>query len=560
MNIRNIDYIKIFFIVAIYILAFKVIFMRPLDIQYWQWADDALYFDNAKSVALNLGKEYWLGPFNKIVISKAPFFSVFLAGIHSLSIPLRLTEFLIFAPLPFCLLLALRPLKISIWTVLIPATLCLILIPSAGTEYRLLRNTLFGAFVIYFLISLCATTIRFTVRSSGIWFWTILTGLAMGFAVTTREEASWLMLPAIVAILYIALVAWQTKRLSKLLVIFLSAIFSYFLPILIFSTLNYTSYGVFSPSLRQNADFRNFYSILTSLNPKDRQRFVPINAKTRQLAYKVSPTFAELKEFLEGPSLDSIAMNEAHFLLNEWKNTNNREFFVSNFEFALTEAIILSGRNTGKSFIKFCQNATNEIRKAIKNGEITAGKKGFSMLPPIRLVDVHDILLASIRSFWLLLRGEGQNRHNFSQSMPPKEIADEWHAYLKSWPYPHSNNEKTSSIKLKNRIFKTIVLAFRSTYILVLILGLAACARAYMNRCVNSVAITLNLIVGWAAVLSFSLAMGVVHVIGFPVLKYPGSYNSIGFFPLHFLFTISVISFFLFWKKISILATRTNIY
>jgi hypothetical protein len=382
----------------------------------------------------------------------------------------------------------------------------------------------------------------------------------MGFAVTTREEASWLMLPAIVAILYIALVAWQTKRLSKLLVIFLSAIFSYFLPILIFSTLNYTSYGVFSPSLRQNADFRNFYSILTSLNPKDRQRFVPINAKTRQLAYKVSPTFAELKEFLEGPSLDSIATNEAHFLLNEWKNTNNREFFVSNFEFALTEAIILSGRNTGTSFIKFCQNATNEIRKAIKNGEITAGKKGFSMLPPIRLVDVHDILLASIRSFWLLLRGEGQNRHNFSQSMPPKEIADEWHAYLKSWPYPHSNNEKISSIKLKNRIFKTIVLAFRSTYILVLILGLAACARAYMNRCVNSVAITLNLIVGWAAVLSFSLAMGVVHVIGFPVLKYPGSYNSIGFFPLHFLFTISVISFFLFWKKISILATRTNIY
>ena len=559
MNVRYIDYIKYFSIVGIYILAFKIIFMRPLDIQYWQWADDALYFYNAKSVALNLGKEYWLGPFNKIVISKAPFFSVFLAGIHFLSIPLRLGEFLIFAPLPFYLLIALRPLKISIWTVLIPATLCLILIPSAGTEYRLLRNTLFGALVIYFLISLCATTIRFTVRVSGTWFWAILTGLAMGFAVTTREEASWLMLPAFVAILYIGLVAWQTQRLSKLLIFSFLAIFSYFIPILIFSTLNYTSYGVFSPSLRQNADFRELFSILTSLNPKGRQRFVPINAKTRELAYKVSPTFAELKEFLEGPSLDSIAMNEAHFLLNEWMNNKNREFFVSNFEFALTEAILLSGRNTGKSFIQFCQYATNEIREAIENGEITAGKKGFSMLPPIRLIDVHDILLASIRSFWLLMRGEGQNRHNFSQSMPLTSVADEWHAYLKTWSYPHSNNEKISSIKLKNRIFKMIVLGFRSTYFLVLILGLTAGTRAYMNKCVNSTAVILNLVIGWTAVISFSLAMGVVHVIGFPVLKYPGSYNSIGFFPLHFLLTISVISFFLSWEKISIPATRANI-
>ena len=542
--IKN-DFIKYLSFFTIYILAFKIIFMRPLDIQYWQWADDALYFANAKAIALNLGSEFWLGPFNKVVISKAPFFSVFLAGLHFLGIPLRLAEFLLYAPLPFYLLMALRPFAMNKWRVLLPAAFFLLLIPSAGIDYRLLRDTLFGALVIYFLISLSGATIRFPSPKRGFWLWTIYSGLAFGIAATTREEASWLIVPTVVSFLFAGYFAWQTRRIFKLILFSSLIIITYLIPSMVFSTLNYKSYGVFSPSLRQNPHFRELFSVLTSLNPTDRQRFVPINTSTREMVYKISPTFTELKEFLEGPALDPIAKSVAHFSLNNWVDIQKREFFVSNFEFALTEAIILSGRTTGSSFIQFCQSATNEIRVAIENGEIDSGKQGFSMLPPIKFQDVHDIFAASFRSFWFLIRGDGQQRHHPSGTLPANSIADEWHNYLKTWPYPDSDSNEYSSIERQNRIFKIIVTCYRGSYILVLFVGMVVGIRAYIKKFDNRNTIISLLLISWAAVMSFCLAMGVVHTIGFPVLKWAGSYNRMGFFPLHFLSLISILSLFI---------------
>ena len=543
-NIIKNDFIKYLSFISIYILAFKIIFIRPLDIQYWQWADDALYFANAKAIALNLGSEFWLGPFNKVVISKAPFFSVYLAVLHFLGIPLRLAEFIIYAPLPFYLLMALRPFAINKWRVLVPAAFFFILIPSAGIDYRLLRDTLFGALVIYFLISLSGATIRISSPNRGFLLWTISSGLAFGIAATTREEASWLIVPTVVSFLCSGYVAWQTRRIFKLSIFTFLIIITYFIPSILFSTLNYKSYGVFSPSLRQNPHFRELFSVLASLNPKDMQRFVPINTSTRELVYKISPTFAELKEFLEGPALDPIAKSQAHFSLNNWEDSQKREFFVSNFEFALTEAIILSGRTTGSSFIQFCQSATKEIRIAIENGEIDSGKQGFSMLPPIKLQDVRDIFAASFRSLWFLLGGEGQQRQHPSGALPANSVADEWHNYLKTWPYPDADSNEFSSITRKNHIFKMIVICFRTTYILVLIVGMVAGVRAFIIKYDNRFAIISLLLIGWAAVMSFCLAMGVVHTIGFPVLKWAGSYNRMGFFPLHYLSLISILSLF----------------
>ena len=545
----NNDFIKYLSLLIIYFSAFKIIFMRPLDVQYWQLYDDTLYFTNAKAIALNLGSEFWLGPFNKVVISKAPFFSVFLACIHSLSIPLRLADFLLYAPLPFYMLMAYRPFAMNKWRVLVPAAFCLILIPSAGIDYRLLRDTLFGAVVIYFLISLSGAAIRFPSPNRGLWLWTIFSGLAFGIAATTREEASWLIIPTFVSILYAGFTAWRTRRFFKLFLFTFLIIITYLIPSVVFSTLNYKSYGVFSPSLRQNQHFRELFSVLTSVNPDTRQRFVPINTSTRELVYKISPTFAELKKFLEGPALDYFAKSKPHFSLNNWEDHQKREFFVSNFEFALTEAIILSGRTTGSSFLQFCQSATKEIRIAIENGEIDSGKQGFSMLPPIIFEDIHNIFIASLKSLWFLLRGEGQQRHHPTGPLPKNSIANEWHNYLKTWPYPHIDSDEFSSIERQNRIFEMIVICYRSSYILVLIVGMVAGIRAYIKNYDNRVAIISILLTGWAAVMSFCLAMGVVHTIGFPLLKWAGSYNRMGFFPLHFLSLISILSLFISANK-----------
>src|SRR6266568_1708537 len=120
-SLNNIVGLRSFGLFAVYIFALIVIFLRPLDVQHWQWVDDALYFNNAKSIISNMGWAYWLGPFDRMVISKAPFFSVFIATIHFLGVPLRLAEFFLFAPLPFLFWQAVRPLQISKWMIIYSA-------------------------------------------------------------------------------------------------------------------------------------------------------------------------------------------------------------------------------------------------------------------------------------------------------------------------------------------------------------------------------------------------------------------------------------------------------
>ena len=542
MKIEKEEYLKCLGLFAVYLFALLVIFLRPLDVQDYQWADDALYFNNANSIISNIGGEYWLGPFNKAVISKAPFFSVFLAGIHYIGIPLRLAEFLLFAPLPFLFWRAVRPLQIGKWRIIYSAALCLVCIPVAGTDTRLLRTALFGALSLYCMISLAGVVTRSWNGRARVWPWAVSAGLFLGLAATTREDASWLMVPAGIVISISLFRAWNLRKSSYYGLIVLFIVGGYFLPVTLFSALNYKSYGVYSPSLRQNSTFRDFYAILCSLQPDQRRKYVPIITNTREAAYAISPHFAQLRPFLEGPALDHMARNQSHLFLNMW-DKEGREFFVSDFEFALTDAIILSGCYTGHTLLRFCRLATKEINKAIRKGMIEHGRRGFSILPPVELSDADEILAATLRSFWLLWTGKGQYRDLSIQTAPLSENAVTWHRFLGTCPYPSSGSEPFS-MKLRNRIFNGEVALLRISYSFFLLLGLIAGVRAYINKCDNYPAILGMLVLGWSSLLAFCLTIAVVDTIGFRILEWPRGYNIVGFFPMHFLVLISVLAFF----------------
>jgi len=542
LKIEKEEYLKYLGLFVVYLFALFVVFLRPLDVQDYQWADDALYFNNAISIISNIGGEYWLGPFNKAVISKAPFFSVFLAGIHYIGIPLRFAEFLLFTPLPFLFWRAIRPLQIGKWKVIYSAALCLVCIPVAGTDTRLLRTALFGALSLYCMISLAGVVTRSWNGSARVWPWAVSAGLFLGLAATTREDASWLMVPAGIVI---SISLSRARNLRKsfyygLIVLFIVG--SYFLPVTLFSALNYKSYGVYSPSLRQNSTFRDFYAILCSLQPDQRRKYVPIITNTREAAYAISPHFAQLRPFLEGPALDYMAHNQSHLFLNMW-DKEGREYFVSNFEFALTDAIILSGCYTGHTLLRFSRLATKEINKAISRGMIEHGRRGFSMLPPVELSDAGDMLAATIKSFWLLWTGEGQSRDPSIQTTPLSPKAVIWHKFLKTYPYPPSGSEPFS-MKLRNRIFNGEVALLRIGYSFFLLLGFVSGVSAYINKGYNYPVILGMLALGWSSLLAFCMTIAVVDTIGFRILEWPMGYNIVGYFPMHFLGLISVMAFF----------------
>ncbi len=548
-------------IAAIYCIAGSIIFFQPLEPRPWQKVDDALYMNNAIAILHYLGSLPWLGPFNQTSLSKAPFFSIFLATIHYFGIPYRFAEFSFFAPLPFLFVRAMRPFSFSKKYILLLASFCLILIPAAGTESRVLRETLFGGITIYFMILFCGFIVRYCLNRKNSCRWAIGAGVAFGIAVSTRAEGLWLLLPTLTGFTLSIMLFAKRSHIVKLVVTILLFFAGYMAPVSAISTLNYYSYGIFSPSLRQTREFKNLYSTLCSLVPNKRQRYIPINTFTRYQVYKISPHFAKLKPFLEGDATNQLATSKIHFLFNGYPN--KREFFVSTFEFALEDSIFLAGYNSGPKFIDFCKKAVDEINDAVSKNKIKAGQKGFSLLPPLLLSDAPQITSSAFRSFWLLIRNKGIKRapvrSRFGATKMHMEMHN-WHIFLKTWPYPLKSSYVPE--KFGDFGYKKLVSILTVLYPLVLLLGIASFFISLTKKYfIKDKLIFIILSIAWASLIGFNLSMGIVDTIAFPILqwstnfghkmRWATSYNRMGYYPLHYLLLISAIYSSEIWEKVN---------
>lgn len=528
-------------ILIVFAVSFFFIFNRPLDVQHWQWADEGIYFNNAVSITQAGATDGWLGDFNHLVISKAPFFSVFLAFVHILGLPLRLAEFALFLPLPFLFEKAIRPYGLARTKVILIASACLLLIPVAGMDTRLLRTTLFGALALAGLICVLAFIVRISRSELRLWPWVSLAGLFVGLGATTREEAMWLVGPvALTVLLALGIVLWRertwvaTKRILIIVPILLAG---YWLPNVVFSSLNYASYGVFSPSLRQNSHFRALYATLCNLKPETRRQYVPVLEATRHWAYNVSPRFAQLQPLLEGPSTDGVANHPRHHALNRWES-GAREFFVSNFEFVLAEAIFKTGHQTGAEFVEFSKNTAWELNAAMNESEDGALRLQLGMLPPVQPSDTGAIISAAAKSLRYLVTTAGIRRMSQLQLRGRNEVVLMWHSFLMTSPY-HPEGEPQASAQLREAGYKGLVYLIRIVSPIGLLLGLLSVVLLWRKRHPDRTVILLAVVLAWSTVISFSLAMGVVDTVGFPTLRYPGSYNRMGFFPMHYLLLVS---------------------
>lgn len=527
---------------AILLFGYAVYGNRPLVAEPWQWADDGLYWKQALAIKawLSGNDDQWLGDYSSVVLSKTPFFAIFLVFTHATGIPLPVLQYGLLAGLAFYSTRALRPIyrpSLLGYSLIFVAVLCFPMLPS---ELRLTRNVV-GALLSGFLLSsLAGLILRGVLQPRVAVLWAMGSGLFLSLSYLCREEAIWLFVPTVLALFGLLIQAAAINRVRQSLVSLAALLTALVLPILVVSTLNYQSYGAFMTTERRAPEFNKAYKLLASLEPDNSRRFAPVPEATREAAYQISPSFAQLRPFLEGQRTDSLATNPGHLQLNG-AEPGEREFFVSNFEFALRWAAWDAGMRTAQDQEAFWRRVSTEVREAVSQGQLATGSKPIGAFAPLQKGDVTRIMTGSFISLhkllWLKDCRIPQDPRSSGNPYEVESMGALANAQLA--PQMGSQFSLLNNTPLRAATFGWINMVVRVLYVagVVVLVGLFILSLVkVMRRKAEGLDIAKATL---ASMLLLTLAlfcvmMGLLDVCGWPHLSLGGSYNNLGliFLPL----------------------------
>lgn len=261
--------------------------------------DDLLYLDHGRWLI----NGQWLGAFDATTLVKGPGYPLWIAFSFFSSIPLLLSQHLLY--IAACALLAhsLRPLVQQRYAM--PALLFLALLfdPQSYSPYneRVVRDFLYATQHLFILAGLVGLITRRD-RFSSMLGWALGLGFWLGFFWITREEGI-LVLPAVaLLLLYAGWLIWReqgARRLPRLTLLGLPLVVMAVITTTV-CAINYRQYGIFAVVEQKTATFQEAMAALQRVKQQDWQRYIPLPQETRLKIYAASPAFAELRPHLEG--------------------------------------------------------------------------------------------------------------------------------------------------------------------------------------------------------------------------------------------------------------------
>jgi hypothetical protein len=346
----------------------------PVSIYTGAIHDDALYWGNARLI---LGG-HWLGDYSQMTLAKGAGFPLFLAinGLIGIPITLSIALFYLFA----CGLLAkkLRALGVNKYIVLI--LFFAILLHPALFPTHITRDNIYPALSLIILsgvIRLILTQQQQEKQLKCI----IPYGLAFGFFWITREEGIWI-IPALLCVFLLKLL--QLKQQKQAIKTFSYKFSVFLLAAIVFISLigltNYYKYGKF-----EVVDFKGvaYSQALKSLNSVDVGQdlpYMPVSFAKRQAIYKISPSFAQLKDYIEDKTKIEATTDCA---LYSWACG---DYAGEHFVWALRDAVANKGYyQTPVRAAEFYNNITKEIETACDNGIIKCKTNPLPFMPNIIL-------------------------------------------------------------------------------------------------------------------------------------------------------------------------------
>jgi hypothetical protein len=259
--------------------------------------DDGLFL----KLGRHLAEGEWLGPYNLYTLIKGPGYPSFLAVSQWLGLPVSLAHALFhcFAITVF-VIVAHRFVRSFLLSGLLFSLLLWHPISLSELLFRVLREQIYYGQVLLILASFAA--ILFTpIGGSRRHLSSILCGAVLGWFWLTREEGIWI-LPGIAILVGVAIWnGFRTRRMGDLLAPLMIVVCIFVVMQVSFRAINLLAYGKFVGVEVKDRDYERALRAINSVRSGGNMAFVSVTKAARMQIYAVSPAFASLKDYFDGP-------------------------------------------------------------------------------------------------------------------------------------------------------------------------------------------------------------------------------------------------------------------
>ncbi|MEJ5347095.1 MAG: hypothetical protein WHS46_00210 [Desulfosoma sp.] len=254
-------------------------------------------------LAQNLSQGRWLGPYHERTLIKGPFYPLWIAATHSIHVPLLTAQHCLY--LAACAAAAWALFRFfDPWCALFFWTL----LWFNPMSYALYTSMVMREYVSASLAMLVVAFSFLLFRDVGpSWRRTLYAGI-LGIVFSafwlTREESLWILPFYGVTVLHVFLRlrfgsknSWRNLVINGALALFPLGILAG--SIVVVMELNRAHYGIAETVEIKSRFFRDAYGALTRVHSDIFKPAVPVPREVREKVYGVSPSFAELRPFLE---------------------------------------------------------------------------------------------------------------------------------------------------------------------------------------------------------------------------------------------------------------------
>ena len=372
----------IWLIIIILICIIKIIFTSVQDIN----ANISLLYDDTLIVkqANSIISGNWLGEYNCLTLVKGAFAPLFIAFLNIIQVPFLIGQEIMYDISIIFLTLVLSK-KIENKKILVIISIILLFNPImyCSELIRVYRDGIYVSLIVFLIALTIGLFLNRKEKIKKIVLYQIGLGFALSAIYLCREDFIWIIPYLIGTVIITICYILRDKELHNKI----NRVNTYFIPICIFTisiltvmSINYKYYGVFQLNQYWGKEFKEAYGALTRIKVEEKRK-VPITREALSIAYKISPTFAELKDYLEGKKKKKWAMcgdGDSVEIQGGW------------IHWAIIRAVESKGYyKDAKTANEFYRRVSDEINKACDEGVVDAYPKRVSNTGRF---DVEDII------------------------------------------------------------------------------------------------------------------------------------------------------------------------